>query len=72
MSLDLTSRRLLYLGYVILICAGILLPSDGQHGFFSIKSLAFAFLGVLLLSYMSVQRRLSMYDCKLLFFFCVI
>jgi hypothetical protein len=54
--------------YVFLILAGLLIPSDGQHGFFSIKSLAFIFTFASLFFYSMIHRHLTIYQVKLFVF----
>lgn len=61
-------RFLFCLPLVILLMVGTMLPSDGQHGMLSIKSLAFIFSVFSTLIYLSIKQSLTWTQLKLVVF----
>lgn len=64
-------KLLFVIPYIILLISGLTLPSDGSHGLFSIKSLAFIGSVASLSSYIVINNKLSRMQYKLLFFLLV-
>jgi hypothetical protein len=52
--------------YFLLIAAGILLPSDGQHGLLSPKSLGFVSVTFLTILYFFFRQRMTIYQLSLM------
>lgn len=61
-------RALFCLPFFILLMAGTMLPSDGQHGIMSIKSLAFIFSTLATLLYIGIKQSLTWNQLKLVIF----
>jgi hypothetical protein len=54
--------------YLLLILVGLIIPSDGEHGFFSIKSLSFLGSFTFLSAYIFLKQKTTIYELKLLCF----
>lgn len=65
---SLNLRFLLLLPYLLLLIAGLTVPSDGNHGILSIKSLAFIGSVFSLSLYLYIQNSISWNQSKLLLF----
>jgi hypothetical protein len=61
-------RALFSLPFIILLMAGTMLPSDGQHGIMSIKSLAFIFSTFATLVYVGIKQSFTRNQLKLVIF----
>lgn len=56
--LEKADSSLLVLPYLVMICAGMCIPSDGNHGFFTLKSLAFIFSIFAVCAHALLKRKL--------------
>jgi hypothetical protein len=66
----LTPLRFLFIiPYILLLFAGLAVPSDGNHGILSIKSLAFISSVISLIVYITISNRVSKAQLKLIIFF---
>lgn len=61
-------RKLLTIPYFVLIIVGLVLPSDGNHGLFSIKSLAFIGCSLAILLHLFIAKKMNLLQFKLLTF----
>jgi O-Antigen ligase len=68
----MTLAKLLTLPYFFLLFVGLLVPSDGQHGLLSIKSLAFVIAMGALGFYALLRQKVSSSQLKLFSFGCAI
>ncbi len=55
--------------FFLLLAAGLMIPSDGSHGMFNIKSLAFIMTLITCCSYVIICRKLNILQLKTLLFF---
>lgn len=62
----MTGEKLLLISYFTLLFSGILIPSDGSHGIFSIKSLSFLFTLFGAACYLFIRQTLSVSLQKIL------
>jgi len=58
------------LPFLLLLLVGVLVPSDGNHGLFSIKSLTFLMAGGAIAALLIVRQRLFARQAKILLAFC--
>lgn len=66
-------RHLFTLPYVLLLLSGLIIPSDGNHGFLSVKGLAFLGSFLSLSSYVWIHRAVKKIELKgLLFMVCAL
>lgn len=64
-------RHLVTLPYVVLLLSGLIIPSDGNHGFLSLKGVAFLSSFLSLSSYVWIHRAVKKIELKgLLFMVC--
>ncbi len=64
--MSLSRSWIVFWPYFFLILTGLLIPSDGQHGVFTIKSLVFLWTFASIFFYSVIQRQLTLYQIKLL------
>lgn len=67
-SYPLSIKKFFLLPFFLLIITGALIPSDGAHGLFSIKSLAFIFSCFAMGFYIVSEKKIDMKDVGLLLF----
>lgn len=61
-------KALIVLPYLALIIAGLTVPSDGSHGFFNIKSLAYVCTVLSAAGYLLIVKKLSLIEWKMVCF----
>lgn len=62
-------NTLVLIPYFILLVAGVVIPSDGEHGILSIKSLAFVFCALGVGSYALLRGEMTLYQIKIATYF---
>lgn len=61
-------RKLFVLPYILLVIVGLTIPSDGSHGFLSIKSLSFVTSVLSVMMFVTIEKKLTMRQWKILCF----
>src|SRR5262245_19585143 len=61
---------LILLPYFFMIFVGLIVPSDGEHGIFSLKSLSFLTANASLGGYILLKQKFDFKQLKMFFFFC--
>jgi hypothetical protein len=68
--MGLPKSKWLLLPYFLVLIAAFSLPADGNHGFFSIKSMTLIGSMALIFFYLMVNQSVTVYQVKLFLFFC--